>query len=421
MGLGGWFARHNGLDTVTATQEPSADERALSVADPMLAFLLGYSVPGAPLVSESTALTLSAVYRAVSIVAGSIGSLPLRTLETTSQGQKQRVPSFLDNVGGDRYTPVEFAELATVHLLMRGNAYLQHIYDRSGRLVSLYPVPPICVTPEWDFSLPGDKAFKVNALGMDGRPEAETFDSRTMTQIMGPSLDGLRGLSCIEQARLSFGTGLAGEKSANRQFNNGAMIGGLVSPADSEDDLDAAEAKTVKDAINRSMLGPENAGDIAVVSKALKFQSWQMSAQDAQFIESRTFSVDEVGRWFGVPPHLLGLVEKSTSWGQGIAEQNRGLARYTLTSWTGRIEQRLTRLLPAGRFAEFDYTAFVKPSPEDEIGLLIQQVNSGLLTLNEARAIRNMGPLPGGDLPRTPAGAAVPGAAPAGSIPQEVQ
>jgi HK97 family phage portal protein len=393
--------------------EPVA-ERSLSIGDPMLAMLMGYPSPDGISVSEATALTLSAVFRAVSLVAGAIGSLPLRGLERTAAGHTERVASFLDNVGGERYTPVEWSELSMVHLLLHGNAYLQHIYTGGGQLAALYPVHPLCVTTEWDDTRPGGKAHKVTGTHRDGTPYVRTFDADSMTQVMGPSLDGLTGLSCIGRARLSFSTGISGERSANRQFVNGSMVAGLVTP-DGDDELTETEAKIVKENVNRTMLGPEHAGDIAVMSRRLKFQSWQMSATDAQFIESRTFSVDEVGRWFGVPPHLLGLTEKSTSWGQGIAEQNRGLARYTLTPWTGRIEQRLSRLLPGGRSAEFDYSAFVRPSPEDEIALLIQEVNSGLLTLNEARAIRNMGPLPGGDLPRTPAGAATPGSAPAGS------
>jgi hypothetical protein len=94
-----------------------------------------------------------------------------------------------------------------------------------------------------------------------------------------------------------------------------------------------------------------------------------------------------------VPPHLAGLTEKATSWGTGIESQNLGLARYTLTPWTSRVEQKLSRLLSASRHVEFDYTSLLKPSPEDEIKLLIAQVQAGLLTPDEARSIRNMPPL----------------------------
>lgn len=99
-----------------------------------------------------------------------------------------------------------------------------------------------------------------------------------------------------------------------------------------------------------------------------------------------------------MPPHLLGQTEKQTSFGAGLTEQNRGLARYTLIPYTSRIEQRLSRLLPEGLKAEFDYSALVKPSPEDEITLLIAQVDGSILTVNEARKIRNLPPIEGGDV-----------------------
>lgn len=383
------------------------ETRSHSIADPSLALLFGYTPVDGVTVSESTALTLSAVFRAVSLISGSIASLPLRTLEESEDGTKQRVPSFLDFPGGrDRLTPFEFKELVLVHLLLHGNAYLQHIYNGAGALTALHPIHPSQVTPEWDESRPGGKVFKVRT-NSNGQNQTLEFDASSMTQIMGVSLDGLTGLSPIAAARLSLGTSLSGDKAANRMFRNGAMVSGLVTPGDGED-LTEPEALTVKESINRNILGAENAGDIAVINRKLNFQQWQMSAEDAQFLQSRTFQVDEVGRWFGLPPHLLGLTEKSTSWGQGIAEQNRGLSRYTLTPWTERINERLTRLLPPARTAEFDYSAFVKPSPEDEIKLLIDQVNSGLLTLNEARKIRNMPPVTGGDVTRLPPGSLPP-------------
>jgi phage portal protein BeeE len=100
--------------------------------------------------------------------------------------------------------------------------------------------------------------------------------------------------------------------------------------------------------------------------------------------------------------------EKQTSWGQGVAEQNRGLGRFTLLGWTMRFEQRLSRLIagppgPTGprRFAEFDFAGLERPTPEDEIKLLIEQVKAGLLTVNEARRIRNLPPVEGGDVLRT--------------------
>jgi len=392
--------------------KPAQETRSthsVSIADPVLLAMLGHASDGSAVVSESTALTLSAVFRAVSLVSGSIASLPLRTL-TETDGQKVRAKSFLDSPGGRdrRFTASEWKQLVTVHLLLHGNAFLQHIYNGAGQIVALYPIHPLSVDVEWDSKRPGGKKFTVH---LENGKKVE-LDSTGLTQIMGLSLDGLRGLSCIAQARMSLSTAISGDRQAGRQFSSGASIAGFVTPKNAESELEGDEPATVKSAVNKAFTGPENAGSIAVLSKSLEFHAMTLSAADAQFIESRTFSIDEVGRWFGVPPHLLGLTEKSTSWGQGIAEQNRGLARYTLTSWTTPIQERLTLLLPTGKTAEFDYTSFVKPSPEDEIQLLLNEVNGGLITPNEARRIRNLPPIPGGDVLRLPAGMG-----PAGSPP----
>jgi phage portal protein BeeE len=92
--------------------------------------------------------------------------------------------------------------------------------------------------------------------------------------------------------------------------------------------------------------------------------------------------------------------EKQTSWGTGVAEQNRGLGRFTLLGWTMRFEQRISRLLGAPRFVEFEFAGLERPTPEEEIRLLIEQVKAGLLTVNEARRIRNLPPIDGGDVLR---------------------
>ena len=118
-----------------------------------------------------------------------------------------------------------------------------------------------------------------------------------------------------------------------------------------------------------------------------------MTAADAQFLESRAFQIEEVARWFGVPPHLLMQTDKQTSWGTGVEEQNNGLSRFTIHPWTTRIEQALSRLLPSTQWVEFDFASLERPTPEDEINLIIAQVNAGILTVDEARALRNLPPL----------------------------
>lgn len=378
--------------------QPRFEQRSSwSVGDPAVLELLGLGSPNLAgvAVGESSVLGLAAVYRAVSLIAGTIASLPMRTIATNKDGHTERARSFLDTPAGpgaEVMTPFEWKEQVLVHLLLHGNAYCAHIYGGAGQLVGLLPVHPLAVTV--DMQPDGTKLFTVSLA--DGT--RRVFTSQQLTHIPALSTDGVTGLSPIAVARNVFGTSLAGDKAAARMFANGAMVSGLVTP---EDDLTAEGATTIKNDLRKRISGTDNAGDIAVINRKLRFDKWSMSAEDAQFLQSRAFQVEEIARFYGVPPHLLMQTEKQTSWGTGVQEQNRGLARYTLEPWTTRIQERLSRLLTGGKKCEFDYSAFVQPDPETEINLLIAQVDAGLLTTNEARKIRNLLPLPETDEPAT--------------------
>ena len=378
------------------------------MSDPLLAqfFNVGLSNYAGVSVTEQSALGLSATWRATSLISQTIASLPLRSLRDDSDGIRQRVPSFLDNPGGpDGPTQFEWTETVLVYLLLHGAAPLAHIYNGAGALAGLTPVHPLCVEPRWEKDASGKMTGRKEFVVSLDDGTQRTFTQDEMTYIPGLSLDGLRGASVIQVARNSLGTAIAGDKAAGRMFGNGAMIAGLVTP---EEDVTEAEAKTIKEGLNAKLSGVENAGDIAVINRKLKFTPWTMSNEDAQFLQSRQFSIEEIARWFGVPPHLLMQTDKQTSWGSGVAEQNRGLARTVLAPWCNRIEQRLSRLLRGQAFVEFDLTGLERGNPEGEIGLLIQQVQAGLLTIDEARKIRNLPPLPAAAPQEPPATPEVP-------------
>lgn len=392
-------------------------DELISVADPVLAAYFGMSPSYAGVqVGEGSVLGIAAFFRAVALISGTIAGLPLKTYRDTAEGERQRLRSWLDDPGGvEGPTSFEWKETCVLHQLLHGNAYLAHRYNQGGQLVGAEPVHPLAVSPEWETDqrghMTGRKLFR--ATLRDGT--LRTFNQAGMTQVMGPSLDGLRGLSLLGIARNSLGTTIAGDRAAARMFGNGALISGLVTP---EDDVTEEEAKTIKASLDRKLSGWENAGDIAFVNRKLKFTPWTMSAEDAQFLQSRQFQIEEVARWTGVPPHLLMQTEKQTSWGQGVESQNRGLSRFTLATWTGRFEQRLTRLLGGPAFAEFDFAGLERPTPEQEIDLLVKQVEAGLLTPNEARKIRNLPPVEGGDQLRF--GPAASAAAALTDVPEEV-
>lgn len=373
----------------------------LSVSDPLLAgyFSVGGTDYSGIVVSESNALALSAVWRSVSLISGTLASLPLRTLRDKGNGERERVGSIFDNPGGpDGPTPFSWKETAFAHLLLHGNLFLLHVRNEAGALAALLPVHPLGVTIELPTAddhrtgnLPrGGKWFKI----MLDNGERVRLDADDITHVMGLSLDGVSGLSPITVARTSLGTAVAGDRSAAKMFSSGALISGIVSP---EDETEPFESTEIKRQLDRNVNGWENAGTIAVVNRRLKFSPWTMSAVDAQFLQSRQFSIEEIARWWGVPPFELMQTEKQTSWGTGIEAQQRGLGRTVLAPWASRFEQSGSRLLANPRFVEFDFSGLERPTPDMEIDLLIKQVTAGLLTLNEARAIRNMPPVPGGD------------------------
>lgn len=378
------------------------DGARLSIGDPALAeyFSYGSRVLAGVEVNEGTAIGLTAVYRAVSIIAGTIAGLRLHAYRVVDE-EHQPVSTFIDRPSGPNgpYTQFEWLELVMVHLLLHGNAYLQHVYNAAGAIVGLMPIPPAAVSVRpirnaEELANYGGAAgtarkwFEVQQV--DG--SRRTFTCDDLTHITALSTDGIRGLSPIEAHRQALGTGIAGDRAAARLFGSGMLLGGIVS---ADEDLDPEDAREAFAAIQDKMLGADHAGEVRFTNARLKFQPWTMPAVDAQFIESRVHQIEEVARIFGIPPHLLGQTEKQTSWGTGVAEQNRGLSIFTLKGWTERIEQRLSELLTRPVVCEFDYTDLLKPAPEVLIPLLISQVDAGLITNEEARRELGRPPLPG--------------------------
>jgi HK97 family phage portal protein len=281
-------------------------------------------------------------------------------------------------------------ETVVLHLLNHAEAYLKSITNGGGELVGLYPVHPLAIDKvEW---AEADKLFTV-ALKGGGR---EKYLTGEMTQVLGMSMDGLRGMSPLTLFRKTLQTSMAAETAANRSFTTGSLIAGLVT---TEEDIEEPEAVTIKDSLNAKIMGADHAGDIAFVNRSLKFTPWAMSNVDAQFLESRGLQVTEVARIFGLPLSLMSVIGAVSNWGTGVAESFLGLQKFVLTGWTSRIESALRSVLPPGQFAEFDYAGLLQGSPKDEIELLIAQVTAGILTRDEARAIRNLPPLPEAEAP----------------------
>lgn len=383
----------------------------LQLTDPALAEFFtpgGYVDLAGVAVGEGSILGLSAIFRAVSLISGTLASLPLRTLRDKGNGETERVASIFDDPDGpDGQTQFEWEETLFAHLVIHGKAGALKIRNEAGGLLRLPLVHPASFTeeaPRDDESPRGGVWFRV---GLEGG-QSVRLDADDFWYIPALSLDGKSGLGLLQAARLALSTSMAADRAAGKMFSSGALISGLASP---EDDLEIDEVREIKRALDTSVSGHENAGKIALVNRRLKFTPWTMSATDAQFLQSRQFQIEEIARFTGVPPHLLMQTEKQTSWGTGVEEQNRALGRTVLAPWASRLEGRGARLLTKPRWIEIDFSGLERPSPDKEIELLLKQTGKPFLTINEARAVRNLKPVAGGDVLEVSAPVAAPGEA----------
>lgn len=360
--------------------------------------LVGPAVDAGVTVTEKTAMGLPAVYRCISLIAGTCAALPLHAYRDRD-GVRERMsaqPRIVAQPHPD-LTPFEWAELVYVHLLGWGNAYLRILRDQTGIARELWPIEPARVRVGRTST--GEKMY-----GIDGDLSGGTVDvdvdrllpltDQEVLHIPGLGYDGVTGMSPIRAARESIGVAIATEKYGAKQFGSGTMLSGILS---TEQKLDQAQADSLKARWRAVHSGVTNAHDIAVLGSGTKFQPISVSPHDAQFIEAQRFSVAQVARIFGVPPHLLMDTERSTSWGTGIEQQSIELVRFTLRTWLVRVEQRLTRLLPAPQYVRFSVEGLLRGDTKARYESYAIARNWGWLSVNEIRELEDRPPVDGGD------------------------
>jgi HK97 family phage portal protein len=371
--------------------------------EPVSQTLAGHFYPGGVVdlggiaVNENSAMTLSAFWRAMSLISGQLASLPFTTHIEKPGVLRKPVPSVFDMPDGEfGQTSFEWKESLFLHLLMHGKAGALKVRTEAGALSRLPLVHPLSFTVRQPTKKDiQDGRAPVGGLWFDVRLNDGTsviLDGADFWYVPGLSLDGVNTLSVLQYARASMATSMAGDKAAGKMFTTGALISGIATPEDDDVDI-SEELGEIKRVLEASTGGYENAGGIALVSRRLKIQPWAMNASDAQFLESRQFQIEEVSRWTGVPPHLLMQTEKQTSWGTGVEMQDRALGRSVLGTWARRVEERANRVLPKPRFVSFDFAALERPSPDREIELDLKQVQQGVMTIDEYRAKRGWEPL----------------------------
>ena len=307
---------------------------------------------------------------------------------------------------GTRYTPWELWELVVVHLALWGNAYIKKIRNEAGAIIDLLPIYPGIVavksTKRDGHHLTG-KIFKVTQIDDRGNIVGyKEYGDWDILHIPGMGYDGLVGLSPLQVAAQTYGTTLAADKLAAKFYSSGSQLSGVINvkaPLASQ-----TQADEIKRRWQNVNAGVGHAGTVAVLDAETTFQPLTIPPDSLQFLESREWQAGEIAKMYGIPPHLIGDTEKSTSWGAGLEIQNQAFVSYTVGGWTSRIEQRVTREIvnTRGQYSAFDLTELMKGSMSERFQAYALGIQWGWLTRNEARINEDRIPIDGLDTPLTP-------------------
>ena len=343
-------------------------------------------------VNVETALRLSAAWACVRLIAETIATLPLNLYEvgaddTRSVAKSNPLHGILHTQPNSENTATEFWEVIVACLLLRGNGYARKL-RAAGSLIGL------------DLMLPdrtrvtrlktGQLQYQYNEL--DGTTSLLTEDD--VLHFRGFSLDGLMGLSVISYASEVMGNAIAANTTSGSVFKNGMRPSGVLS---TDQILQKDKRAEIRTDLAEQFGGAMQSGKTMVLEAGMKYQGITMNPEDAQLLETRGFNVEEICRWFRVPPFMVGHSEKSTSWGTGIEQQTLGFLTFTLRPWLTRIEQTVRKgcLSPVDRlryYAEFSVEGLLRADSSGRAAFYSAMTQNGIMTRDECRVKENLAP-----------------------------
>lgn len=352
------------------------------------------------LVGAKSALSLSAVWGCVNLVAGTAASLPVRIHRKGSDGalitdDQHALHRVLHESPNYDQTAMDFWEFMFASLELWGNAYAQ-VFRTGGRVTGLVPISPDAISVRRLAS--GSIEYSWSG---DGKSFVETDEA--VFHVRGFGGNPLGGMSTLTYARNAFGLARATDRAASKTFANGLRPSGVLT----FDKFLSAENRAIarKDLVDQ-FVGSENTGKPLILEGGTKWQGLNISPEDAQMLESRGFSVEEICRFFGVPPFMIGHTAKSTSWGTGLEQQTMGFQKFTLRRRLRRVEQAIEKQLmtpsdrAGGLSAKFALEGLLRGDTASRSAFYREMTAMGAMTINEVRALENLQPVEGGDVPR---------------------
>ena len=383
----------------------SRDKPKNYLSSSFYSFFFGGTSSGKP-VNETTAMQMTAVYSCVRILSEAVAGLPLNVYRYNDSGGKEKAlkhPLYrlLHDEPNPEMTSFAFRETLMSHLLLWGNAYAQVIRNARGEVIALYPLMPDKMTVDRDnngrlFYLYQRGAEDAKAVGNDRRVYLPPSD---VLHIPGLGFDGLIGYSPIAMAKNAIGLAMATEEYGAKFFANGAAPSGVL-----EHPGTIKDPQRVRDSWNAAYQGSANAHKIAVLEEGMKYTPIGISPEQAQFLETRKFQINEIARIFRVPPHMLADLEKSSF--SNIEQQSLEFVKYTLDPWVVRWEQSMCRVLlsesekPA-YFIKFNVDGLLRGDYASRMSGYATARQNGWMSANDIRELENLdriSPELGGDL-----------------------
>lgn len=307
-------------------------------------FFMGGSTSGKR-VNERSAMQMTAVYSCVRILSEAVAGLPLHLYKYTDNGGKEKAVDhplyfLLHDEPNPEMTSFVFRETLMTHLLLWGNAYAQIIRNGKGEILALYPLMPDRMTVDRD-----DKG-RLYYEYLVSNEDAPTMKGSTVRlhpsdvlHIPGLGFDGLVGYSPIAMAKNAIGMAIACEEYGAKFFANGAQPSGVL-----EHPGTIKDPSRVRESWTQTFGGSQNANKVAVLEEGMKYTPISISPEQAQFLETRKFQINEIARIFRVPPHMVGDLEKSSF--SNIEQQSLEFVKYTLDPWVSRWEQGMAWCVP---------------------------------------------------------------------------
>jgi HK97 family phage portal protein len=367
-------------------------------------FLFGGSTAGKS-VNERSSMQITAVYACVRILAESIAGLPVHLYQYQDSGSKKEsldhpLYRLLHDEPNPEMTSFVFRETLMTHLLLWGNAYAQIIRNGKGQVVALYPLMPNRMSVDRDSS--GKLYYQYQMQDSDahtGKSGTVTLKPSDVLHVPGLGFDGLVGYSPIAMAKNAIGLAIATEEFGAKFFANGAAPSGVL-----EHPGTIKDPSRVREAWQSQFGGSANSGKVAVLEEGMKYTPISISPNEAQFLETRKFQIDEIARIFRVPPHMVGDLEKSSF--SNIEQQSLEFVKYTLEPWIVRWEQSLNRALlteteKATYFVKFNVDGLLRGDYQSRMTGYATARQNGWMSANDIRELENLDRIPpelGGDL-----------------------